>query len=42
MPVPDHALSVAKDTSQKAFSTGLFDWYRRRYFEVHGENSSLV
>ena len=36
----------SKDTSHKAnaFSTGLFDWYRRRYFEVHGEKSlsSLV
>lgn len=41
MPVPDHALSVAWTRRKKAhaFSTGLFDWYRRRYFEVHGENS---
>ena len=45
MPVPDHALSVKRHVAKAhAFSTGLFDWYRRRYFEVHGENSlaSLV
>ena len=45
MPVPDHALSVKRHVAiVHAFSTGLFDWYRRRYFEVHGENSlaSLV
>jgi len=45
MPVPDHALSVKRHVAKAhAFSTGLFDWYRRRYFEVHGETSlaSLV